>query len=115
MATIQELARGYAKQIKDAIASDGFTSRARVSPQELQNSKTLIELRKVKREIDGLIYTPSNKPISDIDKRNIIEQVDQELGLPTTAQKSFNIVESASNDDLSDLADVIENVLGGKK
>jgi len=115
MATIQELARDYAKRIKNAIASDGFTNRARVSPQELQNSKTLIEVRKVKREIDGLIYIPSNERINDIDKRNLIEQIDQELGLPRTVQKSFSIIESASNDDLSDLADVIENVLGGKK
>lgn len=115
MATFQELARDYAKRIKDAIASDGFTSRSRVSPQDLRNSRTLQEAKKIKREIDDLIYTQSKKPLSEEDKRKIIEGIDQELGLPKNIQKSYNIVESASNDDLADLADVIENVLGGKK
>ncbi|MCG7552040.1 hypothetical protein [Pseudoalteromonas sp. Of11M-6] len=115
MATFQELARDYAKRIKDAIASDGFTSRSRISPQDLRGSRTLQEAKQVKREIDGLIYKQSKKPLSEDDKRKIIEQIDQELGLPRNIQKSYNIVESASNDDLADLADEIENVLGGKK
>lgn len=115
MAIFQELARDYAKRIKDAIASDGFTSRSKVSPQGLRNSRTLQEAKKIKREIDGLIYTQSKKPLSEEDKRKIIEGIDQELGLPKNIQKSYHIVESASNDDLADLADEIENVLGGKK
>jgi len=115
MATFQELARDYAKRIKDAIASDGFTSRSKISPQDLRNSRTLQEAKKIKREIDDLIYTQSKLPLSEDDKRRIIEQIDQELGLPKNIQKSYNIVESASNDDLADLADEIENVLGGKK
>lgn len=115
MATFQELARDYAKRIKDAIASDGFTSRSKISPQDLRNSRTLQEAKKIKREIDDLIYTQNKRPLSEDDKRRIIEQIDQELGLPKNIQKSYNIVESASNDDLADLADEIENVLGGKK
>lgn len=115
MATFQELAKNYAKRIKDAILFDGFTTRSRISPQDLRGSRTLQEAKKIKREIDGLIYTQSNKLLSEDDKRKIIEQIDQELGLPRNIQKSYNIVESASNDDLADLADEIENVLGGKK
>ena len=115
MATFQELARDYAKRIKDAIASDGFTSRSKISPQDLRNSRTLQEAKKIKREIDDLIYTQNKRPLSEDDKRRIIEQIDQELGLPKNIQKSYNIVESAINDDLADLADEIENVLGGKK
>jgi hypothetical protein len=115
MATFQELARDYAKRIREAIASDGFTSRSKISPQDLRNSKTLREAKEVKREIDGLIYTQSKQPLSEADKRAIRDLIDQELGLPRNIQRSHNIVESASNDDLSDLADEIENVLGGKK
>lgn len=115
MATFQELARDYAKRIKEAISSDGFTSRSRISPQDLRGSRTLREAKTIKREIDGLVYTQNQKPLSDADKRNIIEQIDQELGLPRRIEKRYHIVESASNDDLSDLADEIENVLGGKK
>jgi len=115
MATFQVLARDYAKRIREALASDGFTSRSRVSPQDLRRSRTLQEAKSIKREIDGLVYTQSKNPLSEDDKRKIIEQIDQELGLPRKIQKGHNIVESASNDDLSDLADEIENVLGGKK
>lgn len=114
MATFQELARDYAKRIREAIASDGFTSRSKVSPQDLRNSRTLREAKDIKREIDGLIYTQSKQPLSEADKRTIKELIDRELGLPVNVQKGYGI-ESASNDDLSDLADVIENVLGGKK
>lgn len=115
MATLQELARDYAKRIKDAIASDGFTNRSKISQQDLRNSRTLQEAKKIKREIDGLTYSVSKKSLSEEDKRKIIEGIDQELGLPKNIQKSYNIVESASNDDLADLADEIESVLGGKK
>lgn len=115
MATFPERAKDYAKRIREAIASDGFTSRSKISPQDLLNSKTLREAKDIKRAIDGLIYTQSKKPLSENDKRQIIEQIDQELGLPRKIQKGYNIVESASNDDLSDLADEIENVLGGRK
>ena len=81
---------------------------------EIKNSKTLQTAKEIGREIDGLVYTASRQPLSDADKRAIKELIDRELGLPTRMQKSF-AVESASNDDLSDLADVIENILGGNK
>ena len=80
----------------------------------IKNSKTLQTAKEIGREIDGLVYTASRQPLSDADKRAIKELIDRELGLPTRMQKSF-AVESASNDDLSDLADVIENILGGNK
>ena len=115
MATFQELARDYAERIKGAISSDGFSDRSKVLPQDLRNSQTLREAKRIKQEIDGLVYTQSQKPLSDSDKRSIIEQIDNELGLPKNIQKSYYIVESASNDDLADLADEIENILGGRK
>jgi len=114
MATFQELARGYARRIREAIESDGFTSRARVARDQLRVSRTLREAKNINREIDELIYTESRKPLSDTDKRSIKELIDLELGLPRGLKEGYGI-ESASNDDLSDLADVIENILGGKK
>lgn len=100
MATFQELARDYARRIREAIASDGFTRGAKASPQDLRNSKTLQEAKKIRREIDGLVYTQNNNPLSEADKRRIKELVDQELGLPKKIQEGYGI-ESASNDDLS--------------
>ncbi|WP_010605706.1 hypothetical protein [Pseudoalteromonas maricaloris] len=115
MATFQELARNYAERIRSAIASDGLSNRTKVYADDLRGSNTLLEAKRIKREIDSLVYSGSNTPLSEADKRDILERLNQELGLPTHRQKSFGIVESASNDDLADLADEIENVLGGKK
>lgn len=115
MTTLQELAKNYAKRIKDAITSDGFANQTRIKNRDFRSSKTLQEAKKIKQEIDGLVYTQSNKPLTDDDKRKIIKEIDQELGLQRNIQKSYSVVESASNDDLSDLADEIENVLSGNK
>lgn len=115
MATFQELEKEYAKRIKTKIVSDGFTSTSKVSPQDLLHSRTLQEAKKIRREIDLLVYSKSEKPLSESDKYKIIEGIDKELGLPKKIERNFSIVESASNDDLADLADAIENMLGGKK
>lgn len=114
MASFQELAQGYAKRIKQAITSDNF-NRFRILTQDLRYSKTLREAKAIKSEIDSLVYSESNKPIGEDDKRKIIELIDQELGLVRKSQKGYHLVEAASNDDLSDLADEIENILGGRK
>ncbi|WP_136484964.1 hypothetical protein [Vibrio sp. H11] len=115
MATFNELARQYAKRIRDAIDADGFNNRSKIGPKDLQGSQTLAEAKRVKRDIDGLVYTASQQTLSEQDKRKIIKQIEEELGIPQNIQKSRNIFESASNDDLADLADEIENVLSGKK
>ncbi|GGQ19067.1 hypothetical protein [Shewanella litoralis] len=115
MATLQGLAHDYAKRIKDAIKSDGFINKSKIDPKDFINSKTQQEIKAVKRDIDGITYQLTNKAITEDDKRIIIDEINRELGLPRTVQKNFQLNESASNDDLSDLADVIENMLGGKK
>ena len=114
MPTFNELARGYAERINGAINSDGFSGRTRMSSSDLRNSRTLSELKIIKGEIDNLILSDTNKPLDEIQKRSIVEQLETELGLPVYRQKSLNITESASNDDLSDLADVVENILRGR-
>ncbi|WP_158236047.1 hypothetical protein [Hydrogenovibrio sp. SC-1] len=48
MATFQELERDYAKHMKEAIASDGFTSSSKISPQDIQNPRTLQEAKIIK-------------------------------------------------------------------
>ena len=114
MAPFQELARDYAKRIREAIPLDGFSNRIRVASQDIRNSRTLQAAKEINKEIDGLIYTASRQPLSDADKRTIKELIDSELGLPRRLQESI-VLDSASNDDLSDLADVIENILSDKK
>lgn len=50
MASLQELAQGYAKRIKQAITSDNF-NRFRISTQDLRYSKMLREAKAVKSDI----------------------------------------------------------------
>lgn len=115
MATLKELAQRYAKRIKDAIIADGFPTNKKINPKDLINSKTQQEIKAVKRDIDGLIYDINKQRLTEDDKRQIIDEINRELGLPRTIQKSDQLSESASNDDLSDLADAVANMLRGKK
>lgn len=115
MPTYDELAKIYAKRIKDAIRSDGFSLGESISVNDLRTSSTLREAKAVKRAIDNLIFTDSNKALSEDNKRSLVVKVNQELGLGGDFYKSHLFIESASNDDLSDLADEIENILSGSK
>jgi len=112
MATFNELAKRYAQRILDAIAQDGFSEYTTITASALRASKTVQEIKTVKRNIDGLVYTETEKPISESDKTRIIIEIQKELHLPSQRQMEL-VLEAASNDDLSDLADEIENILKG--
>lgn len=114
MPTFQELASGYAKRIRDAIEIDKFTNRKQILAHEIKNSRTLQVAKDISREIDGLVYTNNNQPLSEADKRAIKELIDRALQLPRRLHEGYSL-EAASNDNLSDLADVIENILSGNK
>ena len=114
MATFQELARDYAERIRKNIELDRFSGYYKIPVESIRNSRTLQEAKAIKREIDQLVYINSNLPLSESDKDAIKGLIDRELGLPQNLLKSYAI-ESASNDDLADLADAIENVLRGGK
>ena len=113
MPTINELAKRYARRILNAIERDGFSKYKKVTASSLASSATINELKAIKQEIDGLYYSETKKPISEADKLQLITEIQRELHLPSRKQMEM-IFESASNDDLSDLADEIENILKGQ-
>ena len=113
MATFNELAKQYAQRIKDSIRRDGFRLNQRITRSDIISSQTLSESKAVKREIDNLVYQNNNQPLTDVDKHRIIEQIDSELGLPKR-KLNEEFVSNASNDDFSDMADEIENILKGR-
>ncbi|SGZ09748.1 hypothetical protein [Moritella viscosa] len=113
MATFNEFARQYAQRIKDAIRRDGFRPNQRISSSDIARSYTLSEAKSVKQDIDNLVFTSTNQPLSEADKRKIVEQIDVELGLPKR-KLNEKFVSNASNDDFSDMADEIENILRGR-
>ena len=115
MPTYDELAKVYAERIQRAISADGFKLGEGISDNDLRLSNTLSEAKSVKRDIDNLVHTTSKTPLSEDNKRSLIVKINQELGLGGDFYKSHLFIESASNDDLSDLADEIENILSGSK
>ncbi|PHR68283.1 hypothetical protein [Alcanivorax sp.] len=112
MASFNELAKEYAQRIKQAIKRDGFSHGRKITGSNVQGSETLREAKAIKRDIDNLVYTSSNQPLTPQDRKRIIEQIDRELGLPKRIIEE-GFVTNASNDDFSDLADEIENILKG--
>jgi hypothetical protein len=113
MPTFSELGQSYAERIKAALAKDGFTTTSRISASDLPYSSTLRELKAIKSDIDGLVYTESRKALSESDKGRVLIEIQKQLYLPNVRQIE-RMVEFASNDDLSDLADTIENILKGR-
>ncbi|ODS31580.1 MAG: hypothetical protein SCARUB_03301 [Candidatus Scalindua rubra] len=114
MATFQELGKQYARRIREAFIADGFSRFKSISPYDLKLSSTLRELKAIHSEIDRLVYTDTNESLSEADKNRIITEIQKELHLPTFRQTEM-IFKAASNDDLTDLANEIENILRGDK
>jgi hypothetical protein len=106
----QRYAQRYAQRILEAIAKDRFSTYTKITASALYASKTIQEIKSVKRDIDALVYPETRKPSSESDKRRIIVEIQKELNVPTQRQME-SIFETASNDDLSDLADEVENIL----
>ena len=113
MASFDDLAKQYARRIRQAIERDGFTSFRKPTRLEVSRSATVSEAKAVKKDIDSLVYANNNKPLDRQDKERLIIKIDEELGRPTRPL-SETFINSASNDEFSDLADEIENILKGR-
>lgn len=113
MPTYEEFYRQYARRILEALERDGFSPFHRVTTMQLRGSYTLAELKRIKNEIDGLVYEGTTNRLSIEDRNRIYRGLSAELRLPTL-QKSIDLCEAASNDDLTDLVGTIDNILKGK-
>ncbi len=112
MPTYSALAKQYSDRIKSAFTKDGFSVSSRMSPSSLRNSATLKELRAIRADIDGLVYTEFGKSLSENDKNRVIGQIQKELRMPDPMRMEKRI-KSAKNDLLPDLAETIRNILKG--
>lgn len=113
MPTYSDFSQLYARRILAAIQEDGLAFKDRVSEADLVDSNTLQILKSVKREIDSIVYEGTKNRLSRQDRERIYRGISQELHLPTL-QKSIDLCEAASNDDLTDLVDTIDNILKNK-
>lgn len=113
MPSFDDFSKKYARQILEAFHRDGFTVYTRISVQNLRGSNTVSVLKSIKQEIDSLVYEGSTTTLSIADKNKIYEGLSRELRLPSL-QKSAEFCEAASNDDLTDLVDTVDNILKGR-
>ena len=114
MVTFSELSKKYAQRIRSAITNDGFNRLQEVSTSKFRSSGTFDVLKEIRNEINNLVYEENQKPLSDSDKKRIYEDISQELRLPRYKPLSEQaIVKAASNDDLTDLIDAINDIVQG--
>jgi len=113
MATFEDFAEQYASRIRTAIREDGFSTAARLTAQELRASRTLTALKAVDSEINGLVMSETKEPLTAEQKRRIYQGIAKELGLfDLTIGESM--VKAASNDDITDLVDYIDQIIRGR-
>lgn len=98
----------YAERIRAAVRTD--TAHGRLSsPDSFRSSDTLAELKEISRELDMLVESTTNKPLSDQDKRTILEHTDADLRLRPGQSRDF--IKAASNDQIADVLDKIDQLL----
>ncbi len=114
MPTYSEFSKGYAQRIRSAITNDGFAGLEKISVSRFQYSRTLAVLKEIRNEINNLVYDQTRKPLSASDKERIYEHISQELRLSSHKYLSERaIVKAASNDDLTGLIDIVNDILRG--
>jgi len=113
MATFNELGKQYAERIVQALETDGFVKSGSVRSTQLPSSRTLSELKAVGRDIDQLVMSDTKKPLSDEQKHTLYEAIARGLNL-RSAVVTEGMVRCASNDDLTDVVDYIDQILQGR-
>jgi hypothetical protein len=85
--------------------------------QSIVNSSSKLKLIKlILNEIDNLIYKSSKKPISDIDKKWILEYIYEQLSTNKLKNGFDNLEKSADNKYyLTLISDALAILNGGKK
>ncbi len=113
MPTLAEFGKSYAERIADALRQDGFTRYATINESVVRSSRTARVLRDILREIDGLVIAETREKLSASDRAAIWRTVATELTLPDAVLMEKAAM-AASNDDLTDLVDTIDNILKGR-
>jgi len=114
MPTYNEFSKQYSQRILTALQADGLSRFSTVTENKLRGSETLTVLKSIKREIDNLVHEGTDTKLSVSEKNVIYRGLSKELHL-SSFQTSINLCEAASNDDLTDLVDEIDNILRENK
>ena len=114
MATLEEIGRGYGLKIRSAVEADGLAlaTRASITESTLRSSRTARTLKEIQAELEtwtigGLKLTPEQRG-------RIIEAAAEALG-GRDPQRLAIAIREASNDEYTNLANTIWNLLIGKR
>jgi len=109
MPSFEDLSKKFADDIRAALREDGFPRIAAVTEQMVRGSRTASALREIARSLDE-DWKVDDRPLTEDQKRIIIEGAARELGLRKPENLSGG-VKSASNDEFMELTDYIDNEL----
>lgn len=109
MPSYEEFGSKYAKLIRDSVREDGFVKKAFVTRGDIEYSKTIRQLRVIDRELNTLVESETDRPISEKSKSHILEIAARDLGLKSANDLRIGI-RAASNDDFDKVVDFIDSV-----
>lgn len=116
MPTSKELAKKYAQRIRDNVHKDGFYLNSKIKITWFRESHTYFEIQRINQEIDNLIYADNTTEeaikLSFEDKNRIYRLLSEELNT-LAMQDGADFRESASNDNLTELLEIVNNLLKG--
>lgn len=83
MATLQDFGQQYAEEIRQALRQDRIARTAGLIKKavDLASSSNLAKaMKKIGKECEGLVYSSTNKPVSEEDKQEIANEIARQLG-----------------------------------
>lgn len=113
MATIEEIAGKYAKNIKRAVKRTELTKTAssRLITEAFIRKDYLLEtLKEIQENLESLAYSETQEPLSEEDKVEIIKATGKILGLSKPIQFR-HILKEASNENAIELSTYISQFL----
>lgn len=108
MATFDEIAQGYAKEVKAALDADKFSSESPITVNAVRFSRTASALKRIASDLDQ--YTIGGEPLSQSQRDEILRKAGQFLD-SSEASAFPRAVRNASNDKYTDLVGDITVIL----
>ena len=108
MPTLNEIAQGYAKDIRAALANDNFRKGISVTESQLRYSETASTLKRIASDLDQ--YSINGEPLTHGQRDDILRKTGEFIDAAEAAAFP-RAVKNASNDAYNDLVADIYNIL----
>lgn len=115
--TYKEIAEKFAQKIRNGAKQTELkeSSSVTVIKEAFSKRDPILEaLKSIKNDLDGYVYSETKKPLSEDDKRDILKQAGEILGLSKPADLIY-IVKEASNENAIALLTYISQFINDLK